>query len=107
VEGRGSSQWRPEELKMEPWWVYRPVVTVSHQLDEEQDPDPDPHKNEKLDPDPDPHYSALVFMYLELFPELYRGRGGHAVHVAGSQATPTRHYSCLNNKKKHSKGSDQ
>jgi hypothetical protein len=27
--------WR---LKMEPWRIYRPVVTDSHQFDEEQDP---------------------------------------------------------------------
>jgi hypothetical protein len=47
-------------------------------------------------------FNYLLFIYLELFPELDRGRGGHAVHVAGSQATPTRHYSCLNNNnKKH------
>ncbi len=39
--------WR---LKMEVWRVCRPVVADSHQLDEEQDPDP--HWNEKLDPDP-------------------------------------------------------
>jgi hypothetical protein len=26
-------------------------------------------------------FNFLVFMYLELFPELDRGRGGHAVHA--------------------------
>jgi hypothetical protein len=32
--------WR---LKMELWKVWRPVVANSHHLDEEQDPEPDPH----------------------------------------------------------------
>jgi len=35
VEGRS--------LKMKAWRVCRPVVADSHQLDDEQDPDPDPH----------------------------------------------------------------
>jgi len=44
-------------LKMELWRVCRPVVADPHHLDEEQDPDQDPHKkcthqNEKRDPDP-------------------------------------------------------
>ncbi len=37
-------------LKMKAWRVCRPVVADSHQLDDEQDPDP--HWSEKLDPDP-------------------------------------------------------
>ncbi len=53
-------------LKMEPWRI-RPVVEDSHHYDEEQDldwwigerqnPDPDPHRREKLDPDP--HYQVV------------------------------------------------
>jgi hypothetical protein len=51
MEGRGLSQWRPGDQKIEPWRVYRPVVADSHPFDEEQDPytDPDPHLSEKLD----------------------------------------------------------
>jgi hypothetical protein len=30
----------------------RPVVADSHHFDEEQVPDPEPHRSEKLDPDP-------------------------------------------------------
>jgi hypothetical protein len=30
-------------LKMEPWRVFRPVISDSHHFDEEQDPDPDLH----------------------------------------------------------------
>jgi hypothetical protein len=39
-------KWR---LKMESWRVCRPVVTDSHQSDQEQDPDP--HEIEKYNPD--------------------------------------------------------
>jgi hypothetical protein len=51
VKGRGRSDWRPGVYKMEPWRVFRPVVTDSHHFGEEQDPDPDPdtHLSEKLD----------------------------------------------------------
>jgi|LakMenEpi03Aug12_release.lakeMendotaPanAssembly.Ray.scaffolds.fasta_scaffold1055233_1 hypothetical protein len=37
-------------LKMEAWRVRRLAS-----LDEEQAPDTDPHRSEKLNPDPDPH----------------------------------------------------
>jgi hypothetical protein len=40
--------WR---LTNEPWRACRPVVADLHHFDEEQDPDPDSHLNEKLDPD--------------------------------------------------------
>ncbi len=49
--------------KMEPWRVYRPVVADSHNFDEEQDLDPDPHENEKLDLDPDPRKSERLDPY--------------------------------------------
>jgi hypothetical protein len=48
VEGRGRSQWRLEDYKMEPQRVCRPVVADLHHFDE----DPDPDGSEKLDPDP-------------------------------------------------------
>jgi hypothetical protein len=46
--------WR---LKMQSWWVLKPVVSGSHHPNEEQDPDPHYVKKwirirEKLDPDP-------------------------------------------------------
>ncbi len=41
--------WTP---KMEAWRVCRPVAANSHHLNEEQDPDANPHWSEKLDPDP-------------------------------------------------------
>ncbi len=34
-------------LKMEPWKVCIQVVADSHNIDEEQDPEPDPHHSEK------------------------------------------------------------
>ncbi len=40
-------------VEMESSRVCRPVVTDSHHLNEEQDPDP--HISEKLDPDPHWH----------------------------------------------------
>jgi hypothetical protein len=39
-------------LKTEPRRACRPVFADSHDFDEEQDSDPNTHKNEKLDPDP-------------------------------------------------------
>jgi hypothetical protein len=44
--------WR---LKMEAWRGRRLAS-----LDEEQAPDADPHRSEKLNPDPDPHYSEKL-----------------------------------------------
>ncbi len=48
-------------LKLEPWRVYRPVVTDSHHFDEEQDPDPDSNISENLDPDPQPCLLGIFF----------------------------------------------
>jgi hypothetical protein len=42
-------------LKIASLRVCRPGVADLHHFDEEQYPDPDPHKIEKLDLDPDPH----------------------------------------------------
>jgi hypothetical protein len=47
-------------LKMELWWVYRPVVADSLHFEEELDLDPDPHLSEKLDPDPDQYSSEKL-----------------------------------------------
>ncbi len=45
---------------METWRVCGPAVADSHPVDVEQDPDPDPHRKEKMDPDPDPHLSEKL-----------------------------------------------
>jgi hypothetical protein len=39
-----------EDRERSKWRVYMTVVADSHHFD--QDPDPDPHQNEKSDPDP-------------------------------------------------------
>jgi hypothetical protein len=42
----------PWRLNQESWMFCRPVVEDSQHLDEELDPDPDPHQSEKSDQDP-------------------------------------------------------
>jgi hypothetical protein len=46
---------------MEPWMVYRPEAVFAnfHHFDDEQDPDPDPHRSEKRYPDPDLQHCFL------------------------------------------------